>query len=325
MSRTGSSASLPDGPVVITQGMADASRQSLRIIGPGAATLGVVAASVGFGFVPFFARALMAEGMAPHAVAFFRYALTALVLSPFVWQARHKPRPVLWGVLAGIVMALGWIGYVRAVEQAPVGTVGVLYMTYPIFTMLIAWGLFGDRPSRRAIAAGLTILVAAALGSSGAVLGPGMIWPLVISLAAPLGFGFGICVLVHRLPELPPLARIASVSLGSVIGLAPLMLASAPAGLVPGSMQGWLLVAGIALGSALVPQLIYTICSPVIGTARTATAGAVELPTMFLLGWIAFGEPIGALQWVACAMIVTAIAMTPTRITRNVATHIARR
>lgn len=296
-----------------------------RPVGTGLATFGVVLASVGFGLVPFFARSLTEAGMAPHAVAFCRYALTAVVLLPTLLIARHNLRVVLWGVAAGVVMGLGWVGYVRAVEMAPVSTVGVLYMTYPIFTLIIAWALFRDTPSRRAVLAALIILAAALLSSSEAVLGPGMVWPLVISLAAPFGFGFGICVLVHRLPALPPLTRIGAVSLGSLIGLLPLVVMSDPQTLIPSDGQGWLLVAGLALGSALVPQLIYTVCSPVVGTARAAAAGSVELPTMFVLGWVAFGEPIGPLQWVACGLIVTAIVMTPSRVVRNVSTNIARR
>jgi drug/metabolite transporter (DMT)-like permease len=48
-------------------------------------------------------------------------------------------------------MGVGWVGYVRAVEIAPVSTAGILYMTYPVFTLLIAWLVFGDRPGRRAV------------------------------------------------------------------------------------------------------------------------------------------------------------------------------
>jgi drug/metabolite transporter (DMT)-like permease len=116
------------------------------VMGTGLATVGIILASVGFGLVPYFARSLTAEGMAPHAVAFFRYAIAATVLLPFVWQARAHWTALLWGLCAGVAMGVGWIGYVRAVEVAPVSTVGVLYMTYPVFTLLIAWLVFGDRP-----------------------------------------------------------------------------------------------------------------------------------------------------------------------------------
>ena len=230
-----------------------------HLFGPGLATIAVIAASVGFGLVPYFARTLTAEGMAPHAIAFFRYAFAAIVLLPSVWLARAQWVPIAWGLVAGIGMGVGWIGYVRALELAPVSTVGVLYMTYPVFTLLIAWLMFGDVPRRRAILAAVMIVGAAALATS----------PDAVSVS------------------------------------------------------GWWLVAGIAFGSALVPQLLYTVAAPAIGTARTAIAGSFELPTMFLVGWFAFAEPVGPAQWIACAIIISAIALTPGKSIRSVAVNIA--
>lgn len=294
-----------------------------HLIGSGLATLAVIAASVGFGLVPYFARTLTAEGMAPHAIAFFRYAFAAIVLLPFVWRARSQWAALVWGLVAGIGMGVGWIGYVRAVEIVPVSTAGILYMTYPVFTLLIAWLMFGDVPGRRPILASLMIVAAAALASAPDTITADQVPALVLSLAAPLGFGFGINVLVHKLTVLKPLVRIACVSLGSVLGLLPLMVTTPVAALFPVSASGWWLVAGIAFGSALVPQLLYTVAAPVIGTARTAIAGSFELPTMFLVGWFAFGEPIGGVQWIACVIVISAIALTPGKSIRSVAANIA--
>ncbi len=41
-------------------------------------------------------------------------------------------------------MGIGWIGYVTALEKLPASTVGVLYMTYPVFTLATAWAVFGE-------------------------------------------------------------------------------------------------------------------------------------------------------------------------------------
>lgn len=304
--------------------MTDQTIQIPRETRSGLATLGVVAAAAGFGLVPFFARSLTEAGMAPHAVAFFRYVLAAVLFLPVLWRTRREWRVLGWGALAGAMMGLGWIGYVRALELAPVGAVGVLYMTYPVFTLAIAWLLFGDRPARRAVLAAAMILLAAVLASASFALGQGAAGALLMSLAAPLGFGFGISVLVHRLSRVAPLARIGAVSCGSVVGLAPLMLSTDPAAILPATPEGWGLVVGIALATALVPQLIYTVCSPMIGAARTAMAGAIELPMMMLVGWIGFGEALGPMQGLACLLVVAAIALTPSKVTRNVSTTIAR-
>ncbi len=289
------------------------------------AATGVFIASVCFGLVPYFGRSLTEQGMAPFAVAFYRYVLAAMVLLPILLRQTKAWREVLWGLVAGVVMGLGWIGYVTALETLPVSTVGVLYMTYPVFTVIVAWFLFGDRPTRRALIASGLILLAATIAGNPSAVPVNQLPALLFSLAAPLGFGFGICVLVHRLSRIPPLARIASVSLGSFLGLVPLMLMSDADQILPKDANDWFLIAGIAIVSALVPQLIYSVCSPIIGTSRTAVIGSVELPTMFAVSVFAFGEQLTLPQTIACVLIVSAIILTRSRATRNVTTNIAKR
>ncbi len=285
---------------------------------------GVLAASVCFGVVPYFTRGLSDQGLAPHAVAFFRYVIAAAVLLPLLWRCRSGWRAILWGIGAGAAMGLGWIGYVTATATAPVSTVGVLYMTYPVFTVILARLLFGDRATPRAVLAAAIILLGAVIAANPAAVPVDLLPVLALSLAAPLGFGFGICVLVHRLTRLPPLARIASVSLGSVLVLAPLMLASEPADVIPQDVRTWVLIAGLAIGTALIPQLVYTICSPVIGAARTAVFGSIELPAMFAVGVIAFNEALTLSQAIGGTLVVAAIILTRSRATRNVSTTLAR-
>lgn len=281
---------------------------------------GVLFASICFGCVPYFSRNLTDQGIAPYAVAFYRYVFAAVLLFPFLTGQRSAWREILWGLSVGVVMGLGWIGYGAALKTTPASTVGVFYMTYPVFTLLLAWGLFGDTPNRRGVIAAALIILAAIVAGSPASVPMEQLPMLLISLAAPLGFGFGIAVLVHRLSRIPPLARMASVSLGSVLGLAPLMLTSAAGDVFPHHGGDWILIAGIGLVTALVPQLIYTICSPLIGATRTAVIGSVELPTMFAIGLFAFGEAVSAPQAIACVLVLGAIFLAQSRATRTVTT-----
>lgn len=291
----------------------------------GLAGLGVLFASLCFGLVPFFSRSLADQGMASHAVAFYRFATAAILLAPVLYIHRAHWRTILWGIAAGTIMGLGWVGYVHALSTAPVSTVGVLYMTYPVFTLVIAWALFGDPPSRRAMVAAALIIAAAVLASSPAAVSVDQLPVLVIALAAPAGFGFAICVLVHRLSRSPPLVRLASVSLGSIVGLMPLLAASSATEILPQSANDWMLVIGIGVATAFVPQLIYSVCAPIVGSARTAIMGSVELPMMFLVGLLLLGEQISLAQAMACAIVVGAIVFSGSRVTKNVATNIARK
>ena len=98
---------------------------------------------------------------------------------------------------------------------------------------------------------------------------------------------------------------------------------SEPAIVIPQEPGNWMLVMGLALGTALIPQLVYTTFAPKVGAARSAMAGSVELPTMFLISWLMLGEVIGPVQWFACLLVTIAIVMTPARSTRNLSTQLA--
>ena len=115
------------------------------------ATLMIAVASVGMGFVAFFARELTDAGLAPAAVAFDRYLIGAVALLPWIALAPSKRRTTAWAMAAGAALGAGWIGYVNAVEELEVSTVTVVYMTYPLFTIAIAAIIFRVRPTTRAL------------------------------------------------------------------------------------------------------------------------------------------------------------------------------
>jgi drug/metabolite transporter (DMT)-like permease len=276
-------------------------------------TVMVMIASVGFGLVPYFAKSLTEAGLAPAAVAFYRYALNAALLFPFLMFRNGSWKTTLLGISSGISLAAGWTGYVVSLESLPVSTAGVLYMTYPMFSLVIGWLAFRDTPSGRAIAGSLIIVSAALISMSPAGVVPSA-WPaLLAALAAPLSFGLAINILTRKLVRVPPLSRIACVAVGSVLGLSPVMWSLDSGQVLPQAIGDWASVIGIALGTALVPQLIYTINAPKIGPSAASMAGSAELPTMFVVGWLAFGEAIGLLQLIAGVLVLVAIMITPAR------------
>ena len=277
------------------------------------ATLLICIAAVGFGSIPYFAKSLTESGMTAPAVAFYRYAFTAIALSPFLLLGRETRSITAWGVFAGAAVGTGWIGYIRALEAVPVSTASVIYMTYPVFTLAIGWVAFRVAPARRASLAAAVILAAAVVGVSPAGVSTERLPALALALLSPLGFGIAINVLTNRLYRVPPLSRMASVAVGSTLGILPLIALSEPAEVVPASASQWGLIVGIAVVTALIPQWLYTTNAPKVGAARTAMAGSVELPTMFAIGWLAFGEDLGLLEVLAGTAILGAIAITPVR------------
>lgn len=276
----------------------------------GAATLAVVAAAAMFGTLPFFARTLQAEGMAPPAIAFFRFALTAIVLLPLL----RPRRATLWGLAGGVGMGLGWIGFVESLAVMSVAEAGVLFMTYPFFAILLGALAFGERLSAKGVLAAAMILGAAALATPlGDGARPGLVGAVLFALAAPAAYGLLINIIAHRVNVLAPLAAVGTIALGAVLGLLPLMLTLTPVEVVPQSAYGLLVLAAFSLVTALLPQLLMTTFAPVIGATRTAIAGSAELIAMFLVGVAAFGEALGGRHIAAGALVIAAIVVAAGR------------
>jgi drug/metabolite transporter (DMT)-like permease len=267
-----------------------------------------------FGTIPYFAKTLIDSGMASYSVAFYRYGLSAIFLFPLLLRLPPtKWKTAAWGVASGVAVGLGWIGYVEALKTVPVSTVGVLYMTYPVFTLLIGWCWLKDIPSKRSVIAACLVIMAALIASSPAAVETRHLPVLLLSLTAPISFGLGINILIAKLAPLNPLTRVATFCLGASVSLLPLLIISAPGTVLPQVAGGWWLIAGLALGTALIPQTVYSIYAMKVGAARAAVAGSIELPTMFLIGWVMLGETIGLAQWLACALVTFAILLTPAR------------
>ncbi len=279
--------------------------------GSATATLLVVLAGIGFGTVPYFTKSLVDDGMPAYAIEFYRFLVTALLLGPVLFSKNIDRTALTWGLATGVILGFGWVGYVHAIETAPVANVGILYMTFPIFTLLVGWIWFGERPSGRAVIAAIVILLASMFVLGPSAIEPGHLPDLILALCAPPSFGFMLNVLTRKLTPLPPLARIASLASGAVIGLIPVVIWNGLGLMMPISGADWWLLIGMALATFLLPQLLYASFAPAIGSARTSMASSIELPTNFIVAWLAFEQVIGFVHWFACVLIIGAIVMTP--------------
>ena len=277
------------------------------------ATLMVIISCMAFGTVPFFAKSLSEAGVKSEYIPFYRYFISAVVFLPIVFRHKANYKSIFWGLVAGAACGLGWISYIEALKIVPVSTAGVIYMTYPIFTLLIAWIWQKQKPQIKAILASFIILIAALITMSDRVLTASHLSVLLYSFFAPFCFGLSIIILVNKLNDIPPMARVSCVGLGGITGLSFLIGLSGFESLVPANPHALYLAIGLALITATIPQLLYSTFTPVIGSAKAAVAGSVELPTMFLVGWLAFDETITMMQMLSGLLIIVAISITPSQ------------
>jgi len=283
------------------------------------AALAVAMAAVGFGSVPYFAKTLTNSGMAAPAIAFYRYLLVAIVLSPFLLLGAKSRPATAWGILAGAAMGVGWSGYVKSIALIPVSTAGIVYMSYPVFTVMIAWLWFRQGFTSQSLASSAMILIAASLVSAPAQPPSGFERNsgLLFAFIAPVTFALAINILASKLDGIPPLSRVAGLALGAVIGLLPFVLPLAATEVLPNSASDWWIIVGICVVTALIPQFLYVINAPLIGATKSAMLGGIELPVMILIGWLAFDEEFGLKQLAAALLVLLSITLTPSAPTRH--------
>ena len=278
----------------------------------GAGTVALMGTAICFGLVPLFARELQAAGVDSSVIALSRYLLSALVLLPFLPLQSGKRRAALLMGGAGMAMGIAWIGYLESLESVPVGTAGVVYMSYPMFTLLFAWLLAKQCAGKRGFASALLILLGAVVAYTSGDFDVGAQWALLLTIPAPLTFGLAIAILCTCTYCLTPTERMACAMLGAAIGLAPLALSNGDlSGGALSSPDVWILLGGMALMTALIPQYVYSFAAPRVGPSRAAAAGSVELPTMMAVGLIAFGEPVGEMDLLAAFLVMVAVGIAP--------------
>ncbi len=157
----------------------------------------------------------------------------------------------------------------------------------------------------------MLVVGAAALTLSPGALPAAQTPALLIALPAPMAFGLIVVVLSAKIKHLTTTERMACGMLGSVIGLGPLAFGPSGGPVIPSSPDVLMLVIGITAVTAFVPQFLYTAVAPRVGPARAAATGSLELPTMFAVGWLAFGEAVGWREIAAALMVTAAILAAP--------------
>jgi len=277
---------------------------------------------LGFALVPLFARPLMEGGLPAEIVAMLRFLPGLLMAAPMLPGLLRKDRAkriaALAYLLAGMAVGVSWALYMEGLRTVPVAVAGTVYMSYPLLVVLLVWLFFRQRPAPRSILAGLVILLGAATLIGGTPATAGLWDPAVwLCLPAPLSFAVIVVMLARNVGDLTTLEKAGSAMSGTVLALAalshwrdgfdPSVLAT-----LFGDATLLLLAVGLMGLTATLPQMVYTVVVPRLPAARVATLGALELPFMVAIGWLAFGEALDIPEILAVLLIFAAIALAPT-------------
>ena len=255
-----------------------------------------------------------AADFGPVALVEVRLALGALILMPFLWQARARFTPAVWLRVAGIAAinsVLPFVLFAWGAERAPAGIGAITNAMTVMFAALVAFLFYGERigPWRWiglvAGFIGVTIL------ASGHIAGASVGAAALAGTAAALCYGLGINFVRHYLSGFPA-AAIAAANLGAgALLLLPFALYSWPQHPIP--VASWLSAVLLGVLCTGIAFVFYYRLIARIGAPRTATVTYLIPLFGVIWAWLLLGERVTLSMVLAGALILAGVGMSQQR------------
>ena len=255
-----------------------------------------------------------AADFGPFALVEVRLALGALILMPFLWQARARFTPAVWLRVAGIATinsVLPFVLFAWGAERAPAGIGAITNAMTVMFAALVAFLFYGERigPWRWiglvAGFIGVTIL------ASGHIAGASVGAAALAGTAAALCYGLGINFVRHYLSGFPA-AAIAAANLGAgALLLLPFALYSWPQHPIP--VTSWLSAVLLGVLCTGIAFVFYYRLIARIGAPRTATVTYLIPLFGVIWAWLLLGERVTLSMVLAGALILAGVGMSQQR------------
>jgi drug/metabolite transporter (DMT)-like permease len=255
-----------------------------------------------------------ANDFGPLALVEVRLALGALVLLPFLWQARAQFTASIWWRLAligAINSAIPFVLFAWAAQRAPAGIGAIANATAVMFTTLVAFAFYGERiTGRRAVGVAAGFAGVAVLASA-KVAGDSVLSAALAGTFASLLYGVSANLIRRYLAGLPASAVAAATLLCATVLLAPFAIVAWPENPIP--MHSWLSAAGLGLLCTGVAFLLYYRLIHRIGAPRASTVTYLVPLFAVLWAWTILGEPLTVNMAIAAAMILGGVALSQQR------------
>ncbi len=277
----------------------------------------ILLAGIFWGSMGLFVRRLSALGFSSLLITSARLTLAAavfclllLVKEPGGFRIRLRDLPLFLGLgLASILFFT--VCYFTAIRMMPLSTAAILLYTSPIWVMLLSLLFFHEQMNR-------TKLLALALAFSGCVLVSGLSGGgltaagFLIGLGSGLGYGLYSILGTLALRRYSPLVVTAYTFLIAAVGS---WFISPPAVLVsqvlasPSPLRLALFFLLMALVTAVIPFLSYTLGLRSVEASRAAILATVEPMVATLFGVLVFKEALTPLSALGIVLILAAVLL----------------
>ena len=261
-----------------------------------------------------------AANVSPSTGAFFRcaYALPALWLLVRFEERILGPRPRelrRWAWLAGAFFAADLLFWHHAIEAVGAGLATVLGNTQVVMVGLLAWALFSERPSNRALASIPIAMVGVVLISGvleDGAYGDNPALGVVLGLLTGVAYSGFLLALRHGAGERRRVAGpLFDATLASAVLILPVGLLMGDLDLLPGlEAQAWLIV--LALSAQVVGWLLITVSLPRLPAVVTSVLLTLQPVATVVLAAILIDENPSVLQLfgagtILCGLLVATI------------------
>jgi len=234
-------------------------------------------------------------------------AIVVLNRVPLALNARQRRFMPLIAVLVGIQSLCLY----SAVARIPVGLALLAFNTYPLWTAIAAWAIYGHRPERAVLIAMPVILfgLALALDVSGAASGLGLQaqWQRIgsgvgFALVAGAAFGLVLALTQHEVAELDGRLRTA-ITMG-IVGVLALIGTSTQGGLHwPDAAAGWWGLAALTLLYGTAFTIMFTLL-PRLGVVGSSPILNVEPVAALAMAWLLLGQSVSMIQVLGALLVV---------------------
>lgn len=255
-----------------------------------------------------------AKDFGSFALVEVRLALGALVLLPFLWQARSQfTMKRIWQIagIAAVNSAVPFTLFAWAAQRAPAGVGAICNATAVMFTSLIAFMFYGEKISVRRGIGLVAGFIGVAVLASGKTGGTSVLPAALAGTFAAFLYGIGGNLTRRHLADLPAGATAGATLMCASIMLAPLALITWPGTPIPTvSWASAVLLGVMCTGFAylLFYRLIYR-----IGAPRASTVTYLVPLFGVIWAWIVLGEPLTITMAIAGALILGGVALSQQR------------
>lgn len=261
-------------------------------------------AAMGFALSPMLAQMLLQQGISPEVIALYRFAISALLVLPYIRVFREHFRESMRTFALGMIGACGMLAFLCSFTWLSATTVILTYYTYPLFALAFGWGLFGQALTRNRLIAAALILLAVLL-MQGPLNGNDLpLWMICIGFVAPASYALLINYIANPVQPLKTEERMMTCLTGHLAVLVPLTLWQSPQIILPQSdVQLWLVLAIGILASAI-PQYLFARGALLAGMERTTMISTSEIVFALLFSMVLLNSEVSRLELIASALIL---------------------